>query len=165
MYFFRGPSERHRGDMVFFQGHASPANYAHAFLMDRLSADQLDHFRQEAFTDGLSSYPHPWLMPDFWQFPTVSMGLGPYMAVFQAHILRYLENRGLVEPSDRKVWAFCGDGETLGEPESVGSLNLAAREHLDNLIFVVSCNLQRLDGPVIPYSQVVQELEGIFAGA
>lgn len=165
LHFFRGPGEQHRGDMVFFQGHASPANYAHAFLLGRISEEQLNLFRQEALTDGISSYPHPWLMPDFWQFPTVSMGLGPYTAVFQARIMRYLENRKLIAATDRKVWAFCGDGEMLGEPESVGALALAGREQLGNLIFVISCNLQRLDGPVLPYSQVVQELEGIFRGA
>lgn len=165
MYFFNGPKACLAGDLIFFQGHGSPANYALGFLEGRLTVDQLAHFRQEIDGKGLSSYPHPWLMPDFWQFPTVSMGLGPFMAVFQAHIMHYLENRGLISPSSRKVWAFCGDGEVIGEPESVGALSLAGREHLDNLIFVVSCNLQRLDGPVVPYTQVIQTLEGVFAGA
>jgi pyruvate dehydrogenase E1 component len=166
LYFFQGRENCLGGDLIFFQGHASPANYAFAYLQNRFTAEQLDLFRQElSGSNGLSSYPHPWLMPDFWQLPTVSMGLGPIMAVFQAHIMRYLENRGMLTASARKVWAFCGDGEMVGEPESVSALSLAAREHLDNLIFVVSCNLQRLDGPVIPYDQVVQQLEGIFRGA
>ena len=166
LYFFQGREKCVGGDLIFFQGHASPANYALAYLQGRLTEENLDLFRQELTAEGgLSSYPHPWLMPDFWQLPTVSMGLGPIMAVFQAHIMRYLENRGMLEASSRKVWAFCGDGEMVGEPESVSALSLAAREHLDNLIFVVSCNLQRLDGPVIPYDQVVQQLEGIFRGA
>lgn len=165
LFFFNGPQSSCGGDIIFFQGHASPANYALAFLEGRFGEKELSRFRQEIGEAGLSSYPHPWLMPDFWQFPTVSMGLGPFMAVFQAHIMKYLENRGLIERSNRKVWAFCGDGEMIGEPESVGALPLAGREKLDNLIFVVSCNLQRLDGPVVPYAQVIQVLEGIFLGA
>ncbi|HET7809283.1 MAG TPA: pyruvate dehydrogenase (acetyl-transferring), homodimeric type, partial [Steroidobacteraceae bacterium] len=146
-HFWRAQSDAHPGDMVFVQGHASPGIYARAFLEGRLSENQLKHFRHEASGDGLSSYPHPWLMPNFWQFPTVSMGLGPMMAIYQARFLRYMENRGMVAESDRKVWAFLGDGE-MDEPESMGALTLPVREKLDNLVFVVNCNLQRLDGPV-----------------
>ena len=150
---------------MYFQGHASPGVYARAFLEGRLSAQQLTNFRQElAEGGGLSSYPHPWLMPDFWQFPTVSMGLGPIMSIYQARFNRYLEDRGLKKPSNMKVWAFLGDGET-DEPESLGAISLAAREKLDNLIFVINCNLQRLDGPVRGNGQIVQELEAIFRGA
>ena len=150
-HFFRASSRAEngdatRGDLVFFQGHCAPGVYARAFLEGRLSESQLENFRAETDGGGLSSYPHPWLMPDFWQFPTVSMGLGPLMAIYQARFLRYLENRGVVPKSDRKVWAFMGDGE-MDEPESMGAISLAAREELDNLIFVVNCNLQRLDGP------------------
>jgi pyruvate dehydrogenase E1 component len=163
-HFWRAPDEKHPGDLVYIQGHSSPGVYARAFLEGRLSEDQLAHFRQEVGGRGLSSYPHPWLMPDFWQFPTVSMGLGPMMAIYQARFIRYLENRGLVAPSDRKVWAFCGDGE-MDEPESMGALTMPVREGLDNLIFVVNCNLQRLDGPVRGNGKIIQELEAAFLGA
>ena len=165
-HFWRAPSEKHPGDMVFIQGHSSPGIYARAYLEGRLSEEQLRHFRQEAGGPGmgLSSYPHPWLMPDFWQFPTVSMGLGPMMAIFQARFIRYLEHRGLVKPSDRKVWAFLGDGE-MDEPESMGALTMPVREGLDNLIFVINCNLQRLDGPVRGNGKIIQELEAAFLGA
>ena len=163
-HFWRAPSDKHPGDLVYIQGHSSPGVYARAYLEGRLSDDQLAHFRQEVGGRGLSSYPHPWLMPDFWQFPTVSMGLGPMMAIYQARFIRYLENRGLVAPSDRKVWAFCGDGE-MDEPESMGALTMPVREGLDNLIFVVNCNLQRLDGPVRGNGKIIQELEAAFLGA
>ena len=165
-HFWRSASEKHPGDMVFMQGHSSPGIYARAYLENRLSEDQLRHFRQEATAPGvgLSSYPHPWLMPDFWQFPTVSMGLGPMMAIFQARFVRYMENRGLAKPSDRKVWAFLGDGE-MDEPESMGALTMPVREGLDNLVFVINCNLQRLDGPVRGNGKIIQELEGVFRGA
>ena len=153
-----------KDDLLFIQGHSSPGIYARAFLEGRLSETQLDHFRQEIGGKGISSYPHPWLMPEFWQFPTVSMGLGPLQAIYQARFLRYLHNRGLADTSGRKVWAFLGDGET-DEPESLGALAIAAREGLDNLIFVINCNLQRLDGPVRGNSKVIQELEGVFKGA
>jgi pyruvate dehydrogenase E1 component len=163
-HFFRAKSKDHDGDLVYYQGHASPGIYARAFLEGRLSAERLQNFRQELEPGGgLSSYPHPWLMPDFWQFPTVSMGLGPIMSIYQARFNRYLEDRGLKKPSDAKVWAFLGDGET-DEPESLGAISLAAREKLDNLIFVINCNLQRLDGPVRGNGQIVQELEAIFRG-
>jgi pyruvate dehydrogenase E1 component len=163
-HFFRARSKDHDGDLVYYQGHASPGIYARAFLEGRLSAERLQNFRQELEPGGgLSSYPHPWLMPDFWQFPTVSMGLGPIMSIYQARFNRYLEDRGLKKPSDAKVWAFIGDGET-DEPESLGAISLAAREKLDNLIFVINCNLQRLDGPVRGNGQIVQELEAIFRG-
>ncbi|NLG77235.1 MAG: pyruvate dehydrogenase (acetyl-transferring), homodimeric type, partial [Xanthomonadaceae bacterium] len=143
-HFWRAPSDKHPGDMIFFQGHASPGFYARAFLEGRLDENNLRYFRQEvASEDGLSSYPHPWLMPDFWQFPTVSMGLGPMMAIYQARFQRYMENRGIVPPSDRKIWAFLGDGE-MDEPESMGAITMPVREKLDNLIFVINCNLQRL---------------------
>lgn len=163
-YFFNAPHEGHGGDLVYFQGHSSPGVYARAYLEGRLSEEQLDGFRQEIFKNGVSSYPHPWLMPDFWQFPTVSMGLGPLMAIYQAHFLKYLNHRELLNAENRKVWAFCGDGE-LGEPESLGALNLAGREQLDNLIFVINCNLQRLDGPVWGNGQIIQEYESVFRGA
>ncbi|MEA3180972.1 MAG: pyruvate dehydrogenase component, partial [Gammaproteobacteria bacterium] len=165
-HFWRAPSEKHPGDMVFMQGHSSPGIYARAYLEGRLTEEQLRHFRQEAAAPGvgLSSYPHPWLMPDFWQFPTVSMGLGPMMAIFQARFVRYLEHRGLAKPSDRKVWAFLGDGE-MDEPESMGALTMPVREGLDNLIFVINCNLQRLDGPVRGNGKIIQELEAAFLGA
>jgi pyruvate dehydrogenase E1 component len=164
-HFFRARSKDHDGDLVYFQGHASPGIYARAFLEGRLSVEKLHNFRQELEAGGgLSSYPHPWLMPDFWQFPTVSMGLGPIMSIYQARFNRYLEDRGLKKPSDAKVWTFMGDGET-DEPESLGAISLAAREKLDNLIFVINCNLQRLDGPVRGNGQIVQELEAIFRGA
>jgi pyruvate dehydrogenase E1 component len=163
-HFWRAPDDKHPGDLVYIQGHSSPGIYARAYLEGRLSDDQLAHFRQEVGGQGLSSYPHPWLMPDFWQFPTVSMGLGPMMAIYQARFIRYLENRGLVAPSDRKVWAFCGDGE-MDEPESMGALTMPVREGLDNLIFIVNCNLQRLDGPVRGNGKIIQELEAAFLGA
>jgi pyruvate dehydrogenase E1 component len=163
-HFFRGGAEG-EADLVYFQGHASPGIYSRAFLEGRLSVEKLQNFRQELEKGGgLSSYPHPWLMPDFWQFPTVSMGLGPIMSIYQARFARYLEDRGLRKPSNQKVWAFLGDGET-DEPESLGAIGLAAREKLDNLIFVINCNLQRLDGPVRGNGQIVQELEAIFRGA
>ena len=165
-HFWRAPSDKNPGDLVFMQGHSSPGIYARAYLEGRLSEDQLRNFRQEAGGPGkgLSSYPHPWLMPDFWQFPTVSMGLGPMMAIYQARFIRYLENRGLQKPSDRKVWAFCGDGE-MDEPESMGALTMPVREGLDNLVFVINCNLQRLDGPVRGNGKIIQELEAAFLGA
>ncbi len=163
-HFFRAANDKHLGDLLYIQGHSSPGIYARAFLEGRLSAGQLDKFRQEVEVDGLSSYPHPWLMGDFWQFPTVSMGLGPLQAIYQARFLKYLEHRGLIKEEGRKVWAFLGDGET-DEPESLGALAIAAREQLDNLIFVINCNLQRLDGPVRGNSKVIQELEGVFRGA
>jgi pyruvate dehydrogenase E1 component len=163
-HFFRG-KEDGQGDQIYFQGHASPGIYARAFLEGRLSVEKLTNFRQELEQGGgLSSYPHPWLMPEFWEFPTVSMGLGPIMSIYQARFNRYLEDRGLKEPSSTKVWAFLGDGET-DEPETLGAIGLAAREKLDNLIFVINCNLQRLDGPVRGNGQIIQELEAIFRGA
>jgi pyruvate dehydrogenase E1 component len=164
-HFFRAAGKDGVGDLVYFQGHASPGVYARAFLEGRLPVEKLQNFRQELEKGGgLSSYPHPWLMPDFWQFPTVSMGLGPIMSIYQARFNRYLEDRGLRKPSNQKVWTFMGDGET-DEPESLGAIGLAAREKLDNLIFVINCNLQRLDGPVRGNGQIVQELEAIFRGA
>ena len=165
-HFWRATSAAHPGDLVYFQGHSSPGIYARAYLEGRLSESQLHHFRQEAGGpgQGLSSYPHPWLMPDFWQFPTVSMGLGPMQAIFQARFIRYLEHRGLLAPSDRKVWAFLGDGE-MDEPESMGALTMPVREGLDNLVFVINCNLQRLDGPVRGNGKIIQELEAAFLGA
>ena len=163
-YFFRGPTQEHAGDLVYFQGHSAPGIYARSFLERRLNEEHLDSFRQEVRGGGLSSYPHPWLMPDYWQFPTVSMGLGPIQAIYQAHIMKYLDSRGLVPMEDRKVWAFLGDGE-CDEPESLGALGLAGRERLDNLVFVVNCNLQRLDGPVRGNGKIIQELEGEFRGA
>jgi pyruvate dehydrogenase E1 component len=163
-HFWRAPSESHPGDMVFVQGHSSPGIYARAFLEGRLTEDQLRRFREEVGGGGLSSYPHPWLMPDFWQFPTVSMGLGPMMAIYQARFVRYLEHRGMIPASDRKVWAFLGDGE-MDEPESLGAITMPVREKLDNLVFVVNCNLQRLDGPVRGNGKIIQELEAAFLGA
>ena len=163
-WFFRGPDAPDGADMVYFQGHSSPGIYARAFVEGRLSEEQLAHFRREVGGNGLSSYPHPWLMPDFWEFPTVSMGLGPMMAIYQARFMKYMDSRGLRPAGDRKVWFFMGDGES-DEPESLGGLPLAAREHLDNLIFVVNCNLQRLDGPVRGNGKIIQELEGRFRGA
>jgi pyruvate dehydrogenase E1 component len=164
-HFFRGREDGNEGDIVYFQGHGSPGIYARAFLEGRLSVEQLENFRRELKPGGgLSSYPHPWLMPDFWEFPTVSMGLGPIMAIYQARFNRYLEDRGLKPESDAKVWAFLGDGET-DEPESLGAITLASREKLDNLVFVINCNLQRLDGPVRGNGQIIQELEAIFRGA
>jgi pyruvate dehydrogenase E1 component len=164
MHFWHGASETHGGDLLFIQGHSSPGIYARAFLEGRLSEDQLAHFRQETGGKGLPSYPHPWLMPDFWQFPTVSMGLGPIMAIYQARFLKYLHDRGLADTANRHVWVFCGDGE-MDEPESLGAISLAGREKLDNLIFVINCNLQRLDGPVRGNGKIIQELEGGFRGA
>lgn len=163
-HFFRGTTKDQLGDLIFFQGHSSEGNYARAFLEGRISEAQLKKFRQEVKGKGLSSYPHPWLMPDFWQFATVSLGLGMLQGIYQARFLKYLENRGLLSAGDRKVWVFCGDGE-MDEPESISGLSLAGREKLDNLIFVVNCNLQRLDGLVRSNYKVVQELEGIFRGA
>jgi pyruvate dehydrogenase E1 component len=166
-HFFRGPDHPSGGDVVFFQGHASPGIYSRAYVERRINAPQVHNFRREfgspASAIGLTSYPHPWLMPEFWQYPTVSMGLGPIMGIYHARFLRYLENRGLLEPTDRKVWVFLGDGET-DEPESLGAISLATREGLDNLIFVVNCNLQRLDGPVRGNGQIIQELEAMFRG-
>jgi pyruvate dehydrogenase E1 component len=162
-HFWQAPSEQHGGDLIYMQGHSAPGIYARAFIEGRLSERQLQNFRQEANGTGLSSYPHPWLMPDFWQFPTVSMGLGPLMAIYQARFLKYLHGRGIADTAARKVWAFMGDGE-MDEPESLGAVSLAGRERLDNLIFVINCNLQRLDGPVRGNGKIVQELEGIFRG-
>ncbi|HEY4980116.1 MAG TPA: pyruvate dehydrogenase (acetyl-transferring), homodimeric type [Candidatus Acidoferrum sp.] len=164
-HFFRARNDSFEGDTIYFQGHAAPGVYSRAFLEGRLSIEKLENFRRELKPGGgLSSYPHPWLMPDFWEYPTVSMGLGPLMAIYQARFNRYLENRGLKEPTDAKVWAFLGDGET-DEPESLGAITLASREKLDNLIFVINCNLQRLDGPVRGNGQIIQELESAFRGA
>ncbi len=163
-HFWHAPNESHGGDLIFFQGHSSPGIYSRAFLLGRLSEKNLDNFRQEVNGGGLSSYPHPWLMPDFWQFPTVSMGLGPIMAIYQARFMRYLEDREILKTEGRKVWCFLGDGET-DEPESLGAIGMAGREKLDNLIFVVNCNLQRLDGPVRGNGKIVQELEGEFRGS
>jgi len=163
-HFFKGQKDKHSGDLLYIQGHSSPGIYARAFLEGRITEAQLDDFRREVDGNGLSSYPHPWLMPDFWQFPTVSMGLGPIMAIYQARFLKYLHNRGIADTTDRKVWCFLGDGET-DEPESLGAISLAGREGLDNLIFVVNCNLQRLDGPVRGNGKIIQELEGVFRGA
>ncbi|MEM7431425.1 MAG: pyruvate dehydrogenase (acetyl-transferring), homodimeric type [Pseudomonadota bacterium] len=163
-HFWRAAGEKHPGDMVFFQGHSSPGIYARAYLEGRMSENDLNRFRREVGGGGLSSYPHPWLMPEFWQFPTVSMGLGPMMAIYQARFMRYMENRELVAPSDRKVWCFLGDGE-MDEPESMGAITMPVREGLDNLVFVVNCNLQRLDGPVRGNGKIIQELEAAFGGA
>lgn len=163
-HFWRARNADHGGDMIYYQGHSAPGMYARAFLEGRLSEEQLDNFRQEVGGNGLSSYPHPWLMPDFWQFPTVSMGLGPIMAIYQARFQKYLGNRELIPVENRKVWAFLGDGE-MDEPESRGALGLAGRENLDNLIFVINCNLQRLDGPVRGNGKIIQELESEFRGA
>jgi pyruvate dehydrogenase E1 component len=163
-HFWKAPSEANGGDLLFIQGHVAPGIYARAFLEGRLTEEQLRGFRQEVSGKGLSSYPHPWLMPDFWQFPTVSMGLGPIMSIYQARFLKYLHNRGLADTTDRHVWAFLGDGE-MDEPESLGAIGLAGREKLDNLIYVVNCNLQRLDGPVRGNGKIIQELEAIFRGA
>ncbi|MBK8509555.1 MAG: pyruvate dehydrogenase (acetyl-transferring), homodimeric type [Candidatus Competibacteraceae bacterium] len=163
-HFWHAASENHGGDLIYFQGHSAPGFYARAFLEGRLTEEQLLKFRQETEGNGLSSYPHPWLMPEFWQFPTVSMGLGPLMAIYQARFLKYLEGRGLAKTENRKVWAFLGDGET-DEPESLGAISMAGREHLDNLVFVINCNLQRLDGPVRGNGKIIQELESVFRGA
>ncbi len=166
-HFWHAPSKDHDGDLVFFQGHAIPGVYARAFMLGRITEDQLNNFRQEIEGKGLSSYPHPWLMPDFWQFPTVSMGLGPLQAIYQARFMKYMASRGLIDPvraAQRKVWAFLGDGET-DEVESLGAIGMAGREKLDNLIFVINCNLQRLDGPVRGNGKIIQELEGEFRGS
>ena len=163
-HFWHAPSDKHGGDLIFAQGHSAPGVYARAFMLGRLTEQQLDKFRQEVDGDGLSSYPHPWLMPDFWQFPTVSMGLGPIMAIYQARFMKYLQDRGIENTEGRKVWCFVGDGE-CDEPESMGAIGVAARERLDNLIFVVNCNLQRLDGPVRGNGKIIQELEADFRGA
>ena len=163
-HFWHAPSEHHGGDLIFFQGHSAPGIYARAHMLGRLTDEQMDNFRQEVDGKGLSSYPHPWLMPEFWQFPTVSMGLGPIMAIYQARFMKYLQDRGIVDTEGRKVWCFLGDGE-VDEPESMGAIGVAARERLDNLIFVVNCNLQRLDGPVRGNGKIIQELESDFRGA
>jgi len=163
-HFWRAPSDSHGGDMVFVQGHSNPGIYARAFMLGRLTRDQMDNFRREVDGQGLSSYPHPWLMPDFWQFPTVSMGLGPLQAIYQARFMKYLNDRAIIEAGSRKVWAFMGDGE-MDEPESMGAIGLAGRERLDNLVFVINCNLQRLDGPVRGNGKIIQELEADFRGA
>jgi pyruvate dehydrogenase E1 component len=163
-HFWHAPSAEHGGDLVYIQGHSSPGIYARAFLEGRITEEQLEGFRQEISRGGLASYPHPWLMPDFWQFPTVSMGLGPLMAIYQARFMKYLAGRGIADTQSRKVWAFMGDGE-MDEPESMGAIGLAGRERLDNLIFVVNCNLQRLDGPVRGNGKIIQELEAEFRGA
>src|SRR5574344_1578727 len=163
-HFWHAENENHGGDCLYIQGHVSPGIYARAYLEGRISEEQLLNFRQEVDGKGLSSYPHPKLMPEFWQFPTVSMGLGPLMAIYQARFLKYLHARGIANTENRKVWVFCGDGE-MDEPESKGAISLAARENLDNLIFVINCNLQRLDGPVRGNSKIIQELEGDFRGA
>jgi len=166
-HFWKAPSAQSGGDLVFFQGHSVPGVYARAFMLGRLTEEQMDHFRQETGGKGISSYPHPWLMPDFWQFPTVSMGLGPIQAIYQARFMKYLASRDLIDAADasqRKVWAFLGDGET-DEVESLGAIGMAGREKLDNLIFVINCNLQRLDGPVRGNGKIIQELEAEFRGS
>jgi pyruvate dehydrogenase E1 component len=163
-HFWHAPSDAHGGDLVFVQGHSAPGVYARAFMLGRLTAEQMDNFRQEVDGKGISSYPHPWLMPDFWQFQTVSMGLGALMAIYQARFMKYLQDRGLAKTEGRKVWCFCGDGE-MDEPESMGAIGMAAREKCDNLIFVINCNLQRLDGPVRGNGKIIQELEADFRGA
>jgi len=163
-HFWRAPTHEHGGDMIYFQGHAAPGVYARAYLEGRLSDEQLDHFRQEVDGKGLSSYPHPWLMPDFWQFPTVSMGLGPIQSIYQARFMKYMQDRGMAKTKDRQIWSFVGDGE-VDEPETLGAISLAGREKLGNLTWVVNCNLQRLDGPVRGNGKIIQELEGVFRGA
>ena len=163
-HFWHAPHEGHGGDLVYFQGHSSPGVYARALLEGRLSEARLLSFRREVDGQGVSSYPHPWLMPDFWQFPTVSMGLGPIQAIYMARYLKYLQARGHAQTENRKVWVFCGDGE-MDEPESLGAIGMAAREKLDNLIVIVNCNLQRLDGPVRGNGKIIQELEGEFRGS
>jgi len=163
-HFWHAPSDTHGGDLVFSQGHSAPGTYARAFMLGRLTEEQMDNFRREVDGKGLSSYPHPWLMPDFWQFPTVSMGLGPLQAIYQARFMKYLQHRELIKTDDRKVWAFMGDGE-MDEPESMGAIGMAGRERLDNLTFVINCNLQRLDGPVRGNGKIIQELESDFRGA
>jgi pyruvate dehydrogenase E1 component len=163
-HFWHAPSDTHGGDLVYSQGHSAPGTYARAFMLGRLTEEQMDNFRREVDGKGLSSYPHPWLMPDFWQFPTVSMGLGPLQAIYQARFMKYLQHREMIPTDDRKVWAFMGDGE-MDEPESMGAIGMAGRERLDNLIFVINCNLQRLDGPVRGNGKIIQELESDFRGA
>ncbi|MGI8622481.1 MAG: pyruvate dehydrogenase (acetyl-transferring), homodimeric type, partial [Solirubrobacteraceae bacterium] len=163
-HFWHAPSDDHGGELVYMQGHSSPGIYARMFLEGRLTEEQMRRFRQDVDGGGLSSYPHPWLMPETWQFPTVSMGLGPLMAIYQARFMKYLQGRNVTETAGRKVWAFMGDGE-MDEPESLGCIALAGREHLDNLVFVVNCNLQRLDGPVRGNGKIIQELEMDFRGA
>ena len=163
-HFWHAPNDQHGGDLVYFQGHSSPGNYARSYLEGRLTEDQLDGFRQEVSRDGLASYPHPWLMPDYWQFPTVSLGIGAITSIYQARFMKYLKARGLTDTDGRKVWVFLGDGE-MDEPESMGAIGLAGRERLDNLIWVVNCNLQRLDGPVRGNGKIIQELESDFRGA
>jgi len=163
-HFFRGTENGHPGDLVFYQGHSAPGMYARSFLEGHISEERLTNFRREVDGNGLSSYPHPWLMPNYWQFPTVSMGLGPIQAIYQAHVMKYQQNRGLVDHRDRKIWCFMGDGE-CDEPESLGAIALAGREGLGNLHFVINCNLQRLDGPVRGNGKIIQELEGVFRGA
>src|SRR5205085_4386021 len=164
IHFWHAPSDEDGGDLVYFQVHSSPGNYARAYLEGRLTEEQLDGFRQEVSRDGLASYPHPWLMPDFWQFPTVSLGIGPITSIYQARFMKYLHARGIVQTEGRKVWAFIGDGE-VDEPETMGSIGMAAREQLDNLIWVVNANLQRLDGPVRGNGKIIQELEADFRGS
>ena len=163
-HFWNAPHEGHGGDLIYFQGHSAPGVYARAYMEGRLTEKQITNFRRDVEGEGVTSYPHPWLMPDFWQFPTVSMGLGPLQAIYQARYLKYLHARGFADTANRKVWAFLGDGET-DEPESLGAIGMAAREKLDNLVFVVNCNLQRLDGPVRGNGKIIQELEGTFRGA
>ena len=163
-HFFRAQNDTFGGDLIYYQGHSAPGIYARSFLEGRISERDLENFRREVDGKGLSSYPHPWLMPDYWQFPTVSMGLGPIMSIYQAHFMKYLVNRGLMKSENRKVWAFLGDGE-MDEPESLGAISMAGRERLDNLIFVINCNLQRLDGPVRGNGKIIQELESVFRGA
>src|SRR6476619_119005 len=163
-HFWHAPTAQHGGDLIYVQGHVSPGIYARAFIEGRLTEQQLLNYRQESEGKGIPSYPHPWLMADFWQFPTVSMGLGPLMAIYQARFLKYREGRSLAKTSNRKVWAFLGDGE-CDEPESLGAISMAGREKLDNLIFVINCNLQRLDGPVRGNGKIIQELESVFRGA
>jgi pyruvate dehydrogenase E1 component len=163
-HFWKGPDHPQGGDLIYIQGHVTPGIYARAFLEGRITEEQLNRFRMEALQPGLSSYPHPWLMPDFWQFATVSMGLGPIMAIYQARLMKYLHNRGIKDMTGRKVWCFCGDGE-MDEPESLGAIDIAEREKLDNLVFVINCNLQRLDGPVRGNGKIIQELEGAFRGS
>src|SRR6202050_917628 len=163
-HFFHAACQDHEGDLVYFQAHSAPGIYARAFLEGRLSEEQLTNFRQEVKGDGLCSYPHPWLMPDFWQVPTGSMGIGPINAIYQARFMRYMADRGLADTANRRVWGVFGDGE-MDEPESIGALTLAARERLDNLTFIINCNLQRLDGPVRGNGQIIQELESLFLGA
>jgi len=163
-HFWRAATEDFGGDMIYYQGHSSPGMYARSFLEGRLSEEQLINFRREVGGKGLPSYPHPYLMPDYWQFPTVSMGLGPIMSIYHGHVQKYLENRGLIPQQNRKIWAFLGDGET-DEPETLGAISLAGREKLDNLIWVINCNLQRLDGPVRGNGKIIQELESVFRGA